>query len=231
MGFALASIALGLAWDFAHERRLTGADLLKRWRPSAGKLRIAGFALALFVIATAFGVWRGFIPAALVVIMLGLVVAAPVLAAPFLFFHRRSAVKAKAAEAWPEVTGRVVDAFVTEAGGWPAPIVIYSYEVDGRLYRGSRLRFGGTGGMSPGAVEQVLAAYATGSEVAVFHDPKRPAKSVLLKGEAGASKSLLWGAGCMATAPLFGALAFGLMVVLGLVDAALTAIVGHRVLP
>lgn len=227
----LLGIALGLAWDFAHERRLTGAQLLERWVPSAGKLRIAGYALAVFAALTAFGVWQGSVPAAMVAIMLGLIVAAPLLAAPFVYFHRRSAAKAKAAEDWPQVMGRVETSFMSQAAAWPAPIVTYRYEVDGRRHHGSRVRFGGTGAMNPTDAEQVLATYYKGAEVPVYYDPERPGRSVLLHGEAAANKGLMWGAGCMAATPLLGAAVIGLFVLLGLLDAALTAIVGHRVLP
>jgi len=231
MASGLASIAVGMAWDFAHDRRLTGADFLNRWRPSTNKLRLFGYGLAAFAVVTAWGVWRDIIPAGLVFVMLALVVAGPVLSAPFLFFHRRAAMKAKAAEAWPHVIGQIVTSFMTEAGEWPAPIIVYSYMVEGRRHRSSRVRFGGTGGMNPAAAEQVLASYPVGAEVPVFYNPKRPRQSVLMRGQAGANKSLLWGAGCMAAVPLIGAAVLGLLVLLGLIDAALTSIVGHRVLP
>ena len=227
----LLGIALGLAWDVAHERRLTGAQLLDRWVPSAGKLRILGYALAAFAVLTAWGVWQGRVPAAMVAVMLGLVVAAPVLAAPFVWFHRRSAAKAKAAEGWPQVMGQVETSFMSQVAAWPAPIVTYRYEVDGRRYHRSRVRFGGTGGMNPTDAEQLLAGYPKGAEVPVYYDPQRPGRSVLLHGEAAANKGLMWGAGCMAAAPLLGAAVVALFVLLGLIDAALTAIVGHRVLP
>ena len=29
----LITIAAAVLWDFMHERRITGADLIKRWRP------------------------------------------------------------------------------------------------------------------------------------------------------------------------------------------------------
>lgn len=227
----LLGIALGLAWDVAHERRLTGAQLLDRWRPSAGKLRLLGYALAIFALLTAFGMWQGSVPPAMVAIMLGLVVAAPLLAAPFVYSHRRSARQAQAAADWPQVMGRVETSFMSQAAAWPAPIITYSYEVDGRRHHGSRVRFGGTGAMNPRDAEQVLAAHPVGAEVPVYYDPERPGRSVLLHGEAAANKGLMWGAGCMAAAPLLGAVVVALFVLLGLVDAALTAIVGHRVLP
>ena len=217
MATGLLGIALGLAWDFAHERRLTGAQLLERWVPSAGKLRILGYALAAFAVLTAWGVWQGSVPAAMVAIMLGLAVAAPVLAAPFVWFHRRSAAKAKAAEGWPQVMGQVKTSFMSQAAAWPAPIVTYRYEVDGRRHHGSRLRFGGSGAMNPTEAEQVLASYPLGAEVPVYYDPERPGRSVLLHGEAAANKGLMWGAGCMAAAPLLGAAAMAVMVLVSLV--------------
>jgi hypothetical protein len=227
----LASIVFGIVWDFAHDRRLTGAQVIDHWRPSARKLRIAGYALAAFAVATAIGVWQGSIPAGLVIAMLCFVIAGPILAAPFLIAYRRSKIRARQSEDWPQVTGHVVNAFTTEAGEWPAPIVIYRYEVAGRTYNRSRVRFGGTGGMNPMEVERVTASFPTGADVPVYYDPKRPGRSVLMPGSARLNKGLLWGAGGMVAICLLAALAMALFVLLGFVDMALTAIFGHRVLP
>jgi hypothetical protein len=45
------------------------------------------------------------------------------------------------------------------------------------------------------------------------------------------NKGLLWIAGLLAAVPLLGAGMMALFVLVGLIDAALTAMVGHRVLP
>lgn len=217
----LLGIALGLAWDFAHERRLTGAQLVERWFPPVGKLRLLGYALSVFAMLTAFGVWRGIVPAGMVAVMLGLAIAGPVLAAPFVWFHRRAGARAKAAADWPQVAGRVETSFMSQFAAWPAPIVTYSYEADGRRRHGSRVRFGGTGGMNPADAEQLLASYPEGADVPVYYNPQRPGQSVLLHGDAAANKGLVWGAGCMAAAPLLGAVVMALFVLATLVSAAL----------
>ena len=228
----LAALAVGIIWDFAHDRKLSGADVVRRWRPAPRTLVFLGYLLVAFAAATAWGIYRGIIPSELVVIMLVFVVVAPVLAAPYLFFYRRALVRSKAAESWPQTTGRVENSFMEDkVSDWPAPIVVYTYSVGDRAYRGTRVLFGGTGAMNPTAAGQVLAAFPAGAEVPVFFNPERPGQSVLLRVAAGADKRLLWGAGVSAGAALAGATFMALIVVLGLVDAALTAIVGHRVLP
>ena len=231
MAYGLADIVVVLVWDFAHDRHLTGAKILHEWRPSPHKLRIAAYVLAAFALATAAGVWIGFIPGGLVVVMLAFILAAPILAALPLFAYQRCVTKAKAAASWPQVIGHIENSFMTEAGRWPAPIVSYTYEVEGRRHRGARVRFGGTGGMNPMDAEQVLASYPAGADVPIFYNPERPRQSVLLPDGARVNKGLLWCAGMLAAAPLLGAVLLGLFIVLGFVDAALTAIVGHRVLP
>lgn len=227
----LVALAAGIIWDFAHDRKLSGREAVDRWRPSQRTLRIIGILLAVFAAVTTWGVYAGNIPSEIVVIMLVFVVIAPVLAAPYLYFYRRAAVRSKAAESWSQTTGRVENSFMQEVTEWPAPIVIYTYSVGDRAYRRSRVLFGGTGMMNPTAAEQVLASFPTGAEVPVFFDPKRPGQSVLLRVAAGADKRLLWAAGISAGAALAAAAFMALIIVLGLVDTALTAIVGHRVLP
>jgi len=227
----LVALAVAFIWDFAHERRLTGADAVKRWRPSQRTLRLLAGLLIAFSAATAWGVYRGIIPSEMVVIMLAFVVAAPILAAPYLFFYRRAVVRSDGARDWPQVIGRVETSFMEDkVSDWAAPIVIYTYSVDGHPYRGSRVRFGGTAAMNPNLAEQILASFPVGAEVPVFFNPEQPGQSTLLP-QAGPNKGLLWIAGLNAGAALAAALFMALIVVLGLVDAALTAIVGHRVLP
>lgn len=227
----LAALAIGVIWDFAHERRLTGSDVVKRWRPSRRTLRLLALILIAFSVATAWGVYREIIPSGMVEVMLGFVVAAPILAAPYLFFYRRALVKSQAAEAWPQTIGRVETSFMEDnVSDWAAPIVIYTYSVNERTYRGTRVRFGGTGGMHPNLAEQILAAFPVGADVPVYFNPERPNQSTLLP-QAGPNKGLLWGAGLSAGAALAGAAFMALLMILGFVDAALTAIVGHRVLP
>jgi hypothetical protein len=222
---------IGILWEAIRARRLSGADVVKRWRPSRGTLRRFAYLLGAFAALTAWGVYRKIIPGELVVVMLAFAAAGPVLASPVLFAYWRALANSRAAEGWPQATGQIVNSFMQSVSAWPAPIVIYTYNVGSRRYRRGRVRFGGTGAMNPAAAEQILASCPIGAEVPVFYNPKRPGQAVLLPGQHGPNKSLLWVAGLLAGVPLLGAVMMALFILLGLVDAALTAIIGHRVLP
>lgn len=224
-------VGIALLWEAMRARGLSGSDVLKRWRPSRRTLRRLAYGLAAFAALTAWGVYRGIIPGGLALAMLIFAATGPVLAAPFLFAYWRTRTNSMAAGSWPQTTGEVVSSSMVETHGWKAPIVVYAYSVGDRRYRRTRVRFGGTGAMNPAAAEQLLAACPTGGEVPVFYNPKRPGQAVLLPGEPGVNKGLLWIAGLLAATPLLGAAIMALLVLLGLIDAALTAMVGHRVLP
>jgi hypothetical protein len=224
--------AVGIVWEFVHVRNIDASDITERLQPSRRALRIAGIVFGVFAGATTWGVYRKIIPFELVMTMLCFAAAAPVVAAPYLYFYRRTLAKSKAADNWPLAPGRVKNSVMEETVSvWPAAIVIYVYEVNGKQYRGTRVRFGGTGAMHPAAAQQVLAMYPIGATVSVYYDPERPGQSVLIPGGATPDKRLLWGAGMSAGAVMIGATMMALFVVLGLIDAGLTAIVGHRVLP
>lgn len=230
--YSLISIAAGIVWDLIRARQTGDADPAPGLRLSRRKVRVLAYGLALFAAATAWGIYQGSVPSGLVMIMLGFVAAAPILALPYLIFYRIALAKARSAQGWPSIKGKVVNAFMEQVGSvWPAPIIIYSYAVDDRAYRSSRVRFGGTGMMSPVDAEQLLERFPTGAEVDVYYDPKRPGQSVLIQTHEAPSRNLLWGAALSAGAALLGAGLMALMVLLGIVDAVLTAVVGHRVLP
>jgi hypothetical protein len=224
-------VGIALVWEAMRARGLSGADVLKRWRPSRRTLRRLAYGLAAFAALTAWGVYRGIIPGELVLVMLIFAATGPILAAPFLLAYWRTRANSTAAGSWPQTTGEVVSSSMLETHGWKAPIVAYAYSVDGRRYRRARVRFGGTGAMNPTAADQLLASCPAGAQIPVFYNPKRPGQAVLLPGELGVNKGLLWIAGLLAAVPLLGAGMMALFVLVGLIDAALTAMVGHRVLP
>lgn len=228
----IATIVAGALWDYSKKNQISGDDVINRWTPSGRMLKIITIVIVLFFLITAWGVYRDIIPFGLVAVMIAFISATPIIAAPYLFVYWIMLAKAKAADGWPETVGKVVTSdMVGGPSVWSAPMVVYTYSVDGTDYRRSRVRFGGTGASNPADAEQILAAYPVGAEVPVFYDPKKPGRSVLLPSATGPNKGLLWGAGLSAGATLLGALAIGLLILLGLIDAALTAIVGHRVLP
>lgn len=230
--YALISLAAGIVWELFRARKTGGADLAKGLRLSRRKIRVLAYVLATFAAATTLGVYLGAVPSELVLVMLALVAAGPILAFPYLVFYWAALARSKSAESWPHTKGKVETSYMEEVVSvWPAPIVIYTYAVDERSYRSTRVRFGGTGAMNPVAAEQLLSRYPTGAQVDVFYDPKRPGQSVLIPEQDAPGRNLLWGAGLSAGAAFLGAGMTAFIVLLGLVDAVLTAVVGHRVLP
>ncbi len=82
------------------------------------------------------------------------------------------------------VTGEV-EGGATEMQIW-RPRVRYEYEVDRRVYVGSRVSFGGWRPTWGGA-EEVADSYPAGSTCTVYYDPDDPGNSVLEPGAANAS--------------------------------------------
>lgn len=227
----LVAGALGVMWKQVARWDEQGSHPLRGRLPRRA-IGIAVCALALFAVATAWGVARGIIPGALVAVMGWFVAAAPIVAAPYLLIYWIARRRARAALEWPTTVGTVTSSFMEEtASEWPAPIILYEYAVDDRIHRGSRVMFGGSGAMEPRQAEEILAACPIGGQIPVYYNPARPGQCSLIPGTKGPNRGLLLGAVLSAGACLLGAGAIALMVVLGLVDAALTAIVGHRVLP
>ena len=89
---------------------------------------------------------------------------------------------AKVATKWPTTTGTILMSTLelrrTNSGRHAQyPVVLYSYQVGGRSYEGSRIapdpEVGGTG------APKRLAGYETGSQVTVYYNPKDPSDAVL----------------------------------------------------
>src|SRR5438477_6779266 len=102
--------------------------------------------------------------------------------------------EAAAMKRWPVAEGRVLSAkvekyreSVSRGTGGPhdrmtlyRPVLLYEYEVAGKLFRGSRIAQspGLDRGVS-GFAEKVVQRYPAGSAVSVRYNPKRPDESVL----------------------------------------------------
>lgn len=228
---SLVGFAVGVVWDLVRARQERGEEVVPKVRVTKRGLLVAGFALAAFAIATLAGILHGDIPIGLVLIMLAMLAAGPILAFPFLIFYRAALARSKAAESWPSVPGTVENSFMQSVSVWPAPIVIYAYEVDGVAHRSTRARFGGTGAMNPKAAEELLARCPKGAEIPVYYDPRRPGRSVLVRTQDAPARNLLWGAGLVAAAPMVGAALIAILILIGLVDGVVTAVVGHRISP
>jgi hypothetical protein len=86
---------------------------------------------------------------------------------------------------WPMVTGvvrasRVLKKLNSEGDEVSRRKLEYSYSVNGKTYRGTRMRFGAFGMFAWSA--NVARALQRGDEVSVFHSPSHPSVSVLQRG-------------------------------------------------
>lgn len=108
--------------------------------------------------------------------------------AGFGYAHLRAVGKAKAAEAWPTATGRVISCEVVEEestdreGGtstWYNPVVTYAYSAGGRDLTGRRLRFGNYRSATRDKAQAALAAYPVGASPPVRYNPEKPEECVL----------------------------------------------------
>ena len=89
----------------------------------------------------------------------------------------------KEASEWPSVNGTVLTARLVSHGSIryraDFPEVSYSFEVNGKVYKGKHISAGGEmGGVT---AQGVLDRYPVGSQVTVFYDPHNPKKAVLEK--------------------------------------------------
>ena len=75
-------------------------------------------------------------------LVIGLALLAVATIAGFLHLQRRAELQAEQAQTWPTATGRVVQNMLVNTYGRFAPVIAYTYSVDGRDYRRSRVRFG-----------------------------------------------------------------------------------------
>lgn len=85
---------------------------------------------------------------------------------------------------WPSTVGRVISSRVIyDAYRLPrryaVPGVEYEYTVDGTVWRGRRVRFGGWLNTNPEDAGVVAMRYKEGSPVSVRYDPRNPRRSTL----------------------------------------------------
>ena len=107
--------------------------------------------------------------------------------------------RGRATRRWPKTTGVILASSIQELraryGFHYTPAVEYQYSVEGREYRGSRIRYGGpVVNGSHSDAQQQLQAYPPGAAVTVFYRPSRPADAVLVPGARGVVASVVLGA-------------------------------------
>jgi hypothetical protein len=97
---------------------------------------------------------------------------------------------------WPFVVGHVTKSYVKEVTErrerttssiyesvkYYTLEVDYTYEVDGAIYEGSRLRVGGQRYSTEREAAQALDSYEKGTKVNVYYNPKMPFKSAFMRG-------------------------------------------------
>lgn len=91
---------------------------------------------------------------------------------------------ARSSRNWPSTVGRVLGSDVRydehRLGRTHATASVrYEYEVEGRTYRGYRVRFGGWLNANPTDAGRTVIRYRAGSPVSVRYDPRRPRRCTL----------------------------------------------------
>lgn len=109
----------------------------------------------------------------------------------FLYLYLRAARRAKEAESWPSVQGKVLSCEVkqekaaTNVDGYYSstdvflPMISYAYSVGERQLEGRRIGFGKTGRYSFDKAQADVARYPAGSTPMVRYNPKKPEDCVL----------------------------------------------------
>ena len=106
---------------------------------------------------------------------------------------------------WPQVRGIVRRAWTPTIGelltGYAPPLLIYEYVVDGTVYEGSRVRYGGY--WSPSQARRARYRYEVGAQMPVHYDPRDPTQAVLEPGVSPKTWFLLVVGVCLLLAGLY----------------------------
>jgi hypothetical protein len=83
---------------------------------------------------------------------------------------------------WPTAAGQILASTITyrhrtNGGHTPYPLVMYTYQVEGKIYQSQRIYFGTEIGGS--AMKGRIKKYPVGAEVPVYYNPQNPADAVL----------------------------------------------------
>ena len=96
-----------------------------------------------------------------------------------------------ASESWPTVDGQIISSTITSTystGGSSeknTPVVEFEYSVEGKSFRGDRIRFATSTYADYKSAEVVTKRYSVGRTVPVFYDPEDVSNSVLEPGKSG----------------------------------------------
>jgi Protein of unknown function (DUF3592) len=107
----------------------------------------------------------------------------------------RNFLKGAASRQWPHTQGIVLRSFVLVSkdsdGEGYTPQVEYEYSVEGKKYRGMRLRYGQTGSWNRKQAERIIGPYVAGSSVPVAYAPSDPEQAVLVRGMSWGNLAIL----------------------------------------
>lgn len=106
---------------------------------------------------------------------------------------------AQQSQSWPVTQGIITEARIKtesddDTGTFYAPIVRYSYEVDGLLYEGQRIAFGSKIELRQREkAAEYLALYPVDREVRVYYNPEKHSEAALQQVAHGTIESLVMG--------------------------------------
>lgn len=104
--------------------------------------------------------------------------------------------KAKAAETWPSVPGKITKSFVGRSGKMYEARIAYNYEVNGQKLNGEHISLMDGSSSNSGASERLVDELPVGKEVKVYYNPKVPVEAYL-NPSAGMTPFLMMGGGCL----------------------------------
>ena len=135
----------------------------------------------------------------------GVFLGVAIVAVAYLAWFIRLLQRARASRTWPSTEGRILSAQAQNLGrGRGSVLVYYEYVVNGRQYRGKRLRFAPWGALSFDDAKADVLKYRPTCSIQIHYNPAVPNDSVI---ELGVVPSLWL---CIAGSAAFGALALTL---------------------
>ncbi|MBW4565450.1 MAG: DUF3592 domain-containing protein [Mojavia pulchra JT2-VF2] len=126
-------------------------------------LRLRSFSLFSFV--------GFFLIACFVFFILAMILFLPAIRNIYLFYKSAT---------WLNVEATIHSASITPGSPYKA-LIIYTYEVNGRQYRGKRLWFAYSGSYDRSSANDLIATYPVGSRTLVYYCPRHPQRAVLLR--------------------------------------------------
>jgi hypothetical protein len=100
-----------------------------------------------------------------------------------------SLLQARESSTWPATDGTITRSKIASGDESDYFDVNYSYDVDGKRYRGDKLSLDG---FTPNTLQDLCARYPVGKTVLVYYRPQDPTKSCLIPGHRHWLNEFLW---------------------------------------